>query len=128
MEREGAWDTLTGRRRGMGEVERAILEGLQGEPELNREGRKRFLGELPDRVLASISKEEARQGHVHAEIAEAIRNRRAAAVVAHTDLPAEDTEKYRSLASQHRVPFTRRNDPSYTGDVGLIVVADPGPS
>lgn len=117
-----------GTSRGMDEVERAILAGLHGEPELNREGRKRFLGELPDRVLASISKEQARQGHIHADIAEAIRDRRAAAVVAHTDLPLEDAEKYRSIANQHQVPFTRRNDPSYTGDVGLIVVAEPGPS
>lgn len=107
-----------------GEAEKALLIGWHGPPELKRGERQHFLGELQERVLAAITKAQVSQATVHNAIIDAVRDPRATSMITHMEIPMDETAKYSRLASKYQLDFTRRSDPSFTGEVGLIVVSD----
>lgn len=106
------------------DLEDVVMAGWHGAPELKPHERRQFLGEFAERVLASLTKQEAEGGAVNQAIGEAARDPRARAIVAHADIPFQDRLKYSELAEEAGLTFTIRSDPSHTGDVGLIVVSD----
>ncbi|HLN62434.1 MAG TPA: DUF1694 domain-containing protein [Symbiobacteriaceae bacterium] len=106
------------------ETEKALLAGMHGAPELRKAERDELLGEFPERVLASITKEQVGQERPDPAIVHAMENPQAKTVVVHADVPYHEAHKYKQLADEHHLAFTMRGDPNYEGDVGLIVVTD----
>ena len=106
------------------DLERILIEGAFGRPELRAEERKHFLGELEERVLVHLTRREIEGYDVDAKVAKAIADPRAKGMVIHADVPILASSKYRKLAEAHGLTITMREDPSYEGDVGLVVVSD----
>lgn len=106
------------------DLERILIEGAFGTPELRAEERKHFLGELEERVLAHLTRHKIEGPGVDAKVAKAVADPRAKGVVIHADVPILASAKYRKLAEAHGLAVTMRDDPSYEGDVGLVVVSD----
>lgn len=106
------------------ELAKAILVGMEGTPELKREERSHFLGEFAERVLASLTREQVRETGIDRQVAAAIEDRRATAVIVSADVPFADAHKYEDLAGKRGIPFTMRGDPELKGPVGLVVVAE----
>lgn len=106
------------------ELERILLEGAFGKPELRAEERKHFLGELEERVLASLTRKEIEEPAVDPAVARAVANPQAKSMIIHADVPIQASAKYRKLAEAHGLAVTMREDPSYEGDIGLVVVSD----
>lgn len=106
------------------DLERILIEGAFGTPELRAEERKHFLGELEERVLAHLTRHKIEGPGVDSKVAKAVADPRAKGVVIHADVPILASAKYRKLAEAHGLAVTMRDDPSYEGDVGLVVVSD----
>lgn len=105
------------------DMERAIIAGLYGAPEVRKEERKHFLGELQERVLASATKAQVKGAAVIKQVTAAVKDPRAKALIVHGDIPFEDALKYVRLAQEHHVAFTKRSDPAFKGEIGLVVVS-----
>lgn len=105
-------------------TERALIAGVAGVPEIRAAERKHYLGELEERVLAALTRDEVASSNVSQRVAKAMADPRAKALIIRGDLPFPDTAKYRQLAGQHGLALTIRNDPSLEGEVGLVVVSD----
>lgn len=112
---------MTGEQPGVDDV---LMNGWHGAPEVRPLERRHYLGELAERVLAVVTKAEAEGEDLQEAVAQAARDPRAKAIIAHADIPFEDRLKYSRLADEAGLDFTIRSDPSLTGETGLIVVSD----
>lgn len=106
------------------ETAKALMVGLFGPPELKRGERNQFLGEFAERVLAAISQDDVQEEQVNRTVAKAMKDPRATAVVVDAEIPYTAAAKYHRLATEHKLEFTMRGDPDYTGPVGLVVISD----
>lgn len=105
-------------------LERTLLAGIQGTPELRREEKRQFIGEYAERVLASLTKQQVENQAVDRAVAQAAADPRARLIIIHGDVPSDAAAKYKQMAEAHGLESTVRFDPSFTGDVGLVVVSD----
>lgn len=101
-----------------------MLTGIHGTPQLRPEEKRQFIGEFAERVLASLTKQQVENEAVDRAVAQAAADPRARLIVIHGDVSSDAASKYRQLAEAHGLESTRRFDPSFTGDVGLVVVSD----
>lgn len=106
------------------EAERALIVGLTGTPQTRPEERARFLGELRERVLVALTAPEIANPAVDHRVASAVADPRAKELIVRGDISFGETAKYRTLAEQHGLTVTIRNDPDFRGDVGLVVISD----
>lgn len=106
------------------EIEKAITVGLSGPPDLRRKERSRLLGELQERVLATLRASDLKRRPIDRKVERAIKDPRAAALIIDGDLPYEDLSPYIKLARESGLNYTMRSDPSHAGDVALVVVSD----
>lgn len=104
-------------------VERALITGIHGAPEIKGEERKLFLGELKERVLAALTRDQVGEPSVDGAVERAAADPRAKAIIVHGDLFAESAP-YRQLAAARGLSFTMRSDPAFRGEVGLVVVGE----
>jgi len=124
VEYKGAVRRLAEERTDKSALERILLEGAHGSPEFMEAQRALFLGELEERVLASLTRSQVEEAGVDAKVAAAAADPRAAGMIIHGDVPFEAAQKYRRLAEENGLPVTIRVDPSFHGEVGLVVISD----
>ncbi|HYF75563.1 MAG TPA: YueI family protein [Symbiobacteriaceae bacterium] len=105
-------------------LERTLLTGIHGTPQLRREEKRHFIGEFAERVLVSLTKQQVETEAIDRAVAQAAADPRARLIVIHGDVSSDAAVKYKQLAEAHGLESTRRFDPSFTGDVGLVVVSD----
>ncbi len=105
------------------ELEKVIMAELNG-PGAAEEEKQYFLGEFNERVIASLTKAQVRKPEINQEIVKAAKNPAAKAIVVHADLDFDDFHKYEELAEEHNLRFTIRDDPGFSGEIGLVVVSD----
>lgn len=105
-------------------VERTLLTGIFGTPELRSEEKRHCIGEFEERVLASLTKQQVEQRTVDKAVLRAAADPRARLIVIHGDVSSGAAAKYKKLAEEHSLESTVRFDPSFTGDIGLVVVSD----
>jgi uncharacterized protein YueI len=110
------------------DIERAIMAGIHGAPELRKAERDQLLGEFAERVLVAITKDQVTQDQLDRKVVKAAKNPKATGIVVSAEVPYGQAHKYSELAEEHKLTFTMRDDPAYVGDVGLVVVSDPGES
>ncbi|MDF2922924.1 MAG: hypothetical protein K0R57_1838 [Paenibacillaceae bacterium] len=115
-----AWSGLAGK----SELERTLHAGIQGAPELRGDEKAHYLGEFRERVLVALTRQQAGESVPYQEVEAALKNPRAALMVAHGQLGDKALSKYKKLAQAYGRVVTIRQDASFVGETGLIVAAD----
>lgn len=106
------------------ELEEIIAKGIQGDPELKKDERRKHLGELRERILKALTFEEIAEPGTYPEIREAIKDKRAKKIVISQRANLDEAREYIQLARQNGLQFTMVDNPEYTGNIGLVVVSD----
>lgn len=103
-------------------LERAVLAGIYGPPELKREERRYYLGQFRERVIKVLTFEQITEPGIYPEIQEAMAHPLAKKVLI-SRRAAMAAKAYVHLARKHHLEFTTVDNPDYIGPVGLVVAA-----
>ncbi|MEO3944996.1 YueI family protein [Gorillibacterium sp. CAU 1737] len=114
----GAWAA------GQSAVERTLMAGIHGAPELGHEEKMRYLGEFRERVLKVLTRKQVAEPEVYDEIRSALSDPRADKLIVDATSPDRFNLKYEHLAAELGKQSTRRREPDFVGDIGLVVVSD----
>ncbi|EGW37715.1 YueI family protein [Desulfosporosinus sp. OT] len=93
-------------------------------PELKKEERMLYLGELRERVIRKLSKKQVANPSIFPEIKEALKDKRTIKMLINGDLSYKFTDKYIKLAKEVGKPFTIIHNSELKGDTGLAVISD----
>ncbi|HOC06475.1 MAG: YueI family protein [Bacillota bacterium] len=104
-------------------LERAVLAGIYGPPELKREERRYYLGQFRERVIKVLTLEQIAEPGVYPEIQEAMAHPMARRVLISRRAVLSAAQKYVQLARKYHLEFTIVDSPEYSGPVGLVVAA-----
>ena len=105
------------------ELEKTILTGIYGQPEIKREEKNRFLGEFRERVIKRLSKKQVVEPGIYSEITDALKDKNAKKLVIHGDILYSQARKYEKLAHQMQKDCSIIHEPGFKGDTGLVVVS-----
>lgn len=105
------------------ELEKTILTGIYGQPEIKRAEKNRFLGEFRERVIKRLSKKQVAEPGIYPEITSALEDENAKKMVIHGDIPYSQARKYEKLAHKLQKGCSIIHEPGFKGDTGLLVVS-----
>jgi uncharacterized protein YueI len=106
------------------ELEEIIARGIQGDPELKKDERRKYLGEFRERILKALTFEQIDEPGTYPEIKEAIQDPRAHKLVINQKANLNEAREYIQLARKKGLQFTMVDNPEYAGNIGLVVVSD----
>ncbi len=106
------------------ELEEMIARGIQGDPELKKDERRKYLGEFRERVLKALTFEQIAEPGTYPEIREAMKDERAKKLIISQQADLNEAREYIQLARKRGLKFTVVDNPEYTGNIGLVVVSD----
>lgn len=106
------------------ELERALTYGIYSEPEVKKEERMHYLGQLRERLILALTEDRLKQGEVPKELEQALKDIRTSKVILKGNLPTKIILKYERLAREHGVEASTIYNPQFKGDVGLVVVSN----
>lgn len=106
------------------QLEKTILRGIHGTPELKREEKNKYLGEFRERVIKALTIDQVHEQGTYPEILEAIRHPKANKLVISRKVDLDYARDYIQLARDEGLSFKTVASPSFKGDVGLVVVSD----
>jgi uncharacterized protein YueI len=104
-------------------LERAILSGIYGPPELKREERRYYLGQFRERVIKVLTYEQIAEPGVYPEIRDAMAHPLAKKVIISRRANLSAAKDYVHLARKRQLEFTTVDSPDFKGPVGLVVAA-----
>ncbi|MFW6409421.1 MAG: YueI family protein [Halanaerobiales bacterium] len=106
------------------ELEKKVMEGIHGQPELKKGEKDRFLGQFAERVIRYLSYKQVKEDGIYPEIMEALRHPQAAKLLVSRDVDLEQANEYIKLARDKDLTFRRVDSPELKGEVALVVAAD----
>jgi len=105
-------------------LEEKVIQGVYGKKQLKKEERKRFLGELEERVIRYLTIDQVMEKGTYPEILEAIKYPEAKKLIIDRDIELSAANDYIRLAVENNLLFKRVHSPDFKGDIALIVVSD----
>lgn len=105
-------------------LEKALLAGIYGPPELKKEERQYLLGQFRERVIKVLTFEQIAEPGTYPEIKEAMAHPLARRLIISRRAKLPASNEYLHLARQYHLAFTTVDSPEYKGPVGLVVAAD----
>ena len=106
------------------EIERVLLSGLHGAPQLNAEDKQRYLGLNREQVMAFLFEHQVKEAAIYTEVDNAIKDPRAAIMVLNGRIGSTFTDKYKTLATAAELHVMTVFGPEYSPTTGLIVASD----
>jgi len=104
-------------------LEKALLAGIYGPPELKKEERRYFLGQFRERVIKVLTFEQVAEPGTYPEIREAMAHPLARRLIISRRAKLPATNEYLQLARKHNLAFTLVDSPEFKGQAGLVVAA-----
>ncbi len=105
-------------------LEKKVMEGVYGEPELKKEEKNRFLGEFKERVIRCLNYDQVVEPGTYSEILQAIKHPQAEKLIIDRKVNLDRAHDYIELARQHNVSFKMIDSPDLKGDVALVVAGN----
>lgn len=105
-------------------LDQALHAGLHGSPQLRKKERRRHLGQFRERIIKALTFEQIEEMGTYPEIAEALQDPRAKRIVISRQADLKAASEYIRLARESGILFTTVDSPKYSGELGLVVVAD----
>jgi len=106
------------------ELEQTIIQGWYGEAEIKKDEKRYYLGELKERIIRLLSKEQVKEDIIYPEIVSALQDKRASKMLINGELEYKEIEKYRQLAREKGKQATVVHNPEFKGNVGLLVASE----
>lgn len=106
------------------EIKLALQHALNGPPEFKRDEKQQYLGQLRERILLALTRDQMGEPHVYDEARRAINDQRATLMVINGNVGLHNVIKYEQLADAAEKHHTTIHDPGLKGDLGLVVVSD----
>lgn len=106
------------------ELEKALLAGIHGPPELKRREKQRLLGQFRERVLKVLTFDQVAEPGTYPEINAAIQNPAAKKLIVSSRADISSAAEYIRLARTRGLTFTTVDQPDFHGNVALVVAAD----
>jgi len=106
------------------ELEKKVLEGVYGEPELKKEEKNRYLGQFKERVIDYLTDDEINKEESYNKIEEAVKSPQADKVIINRDVDMNYAQSYIKLARNNDLKFKRIDSPDLKGDIVLVVASD----
>lgn len=106
------------------ELEKTLITGFYGAPQLKPEERKQYLGEFRERIIKLLTKKQVMEQVIYSEILEALKDKRAVKLIINGEIDSCFTDKYEKMAEDLQKPCTILHDPDLKGETGLIVVSN----
>ena len=104
-------------------LEKALLAGIYGPPELKKEERRYFLGQFRERVIKVLTFEQVAEPGTYPEIREAMAHPLARRLIISRRANLSAAKDYVHLARKRQLEFTTVDSPDFKGPVGLVVAA-----
>lgn len=108
----------------MDELTKAVQFGIHGPPELKKGERNRYLGNFRERVLKALTFSQIEEKGIYKEIEDAIKDKRAKALIISRKVQLKAAREYIDLARAHGLDFKTVDSPDFVGEIGLVVVSD----
>lgn len=105
-------------------LEKKVMQGIYGEPELKKDEKIRFLGEFKERVIRYLYYDQVIKQGTYPEILEAIKHPRAEKLVIDRNVDLDKAHDYIQLARRHNLSFKRIDSPELKGDIALVVAGN----
>lgn len=105
------------------ELQKTIVAGLHGPPELKKAEKNRYLGQFRERAIRMLSKRQVSEPAIYPEIVEALKDSQAFKLLINGEIPQVFTTKYQKLAKQMGINYSLVHDPELKGETGLIVAS-----
>ncbi|WP_064612475.1 DUF1694 domain-containing protein [Streptobacillus moniliformis] len=86
--------------------------------------KNKYLGEYKERVIVALTKQELEEKFIYPEVIKALRKKIASKMIVSRDVDLSKLKKYIYLAKQMKISCKMIDGISYTGEVGLVVIAD----
>ncbi len=106
------------------EIERLIFSGLHGAPQPNADEKRRYLGLNREQVMAVLFDHQVKEPAIYIEVANAIKDPRAAIMILNGSIDVIFTAKYKTLAAAAGLHVTTVSGPEYSPATGLVVASD----
>ncbi len=105
-------------------LEKKVMEGIYGSPEIKKEEKRRYLGEFAERVIRYLTYEQVIEPGTYPEILEAIKHPEAKKLIIDRRVDLDLANDYVQLARENDLSFKRIDSPDLKGDIALVVVSD----
>ena len=112
------------KKEGKSKLEKKVMEGIYGEPELKREEKNRFLGQFKERVINFLTYKQVMEKGINNKILTAIKDPEAAKIVIDRDVDIDYARDYIELARENNLKFKRIDSPDFIGDIALVIVSN----
>lgn len=105
-------------------LEKALLAGIHGPPELKRQEKRHLLGQFRERVLKALTFDQVAEPGTYPEINAAIEHPKARKLIVSRRADLAAAAEYIRMARARGLAFTTVHEPDFQGDIGLVVAAD----
>jgi len=112
------------KKEGKSKLEKKVMEGIYGEPELKKEEKNRFLGQFKERVINFLTYKQVMEKGINNKILTAIKDPEAAKIVIDRDVDIDYARDYIELARENNLKFKRIDSPDFIGDIALVIVSN----
>ncbi len=109
---------------GKSKLEKKVLEGIYGEPEIKKEEKNRYLGQFKERVIDYVTINEVKEETGYNKIKKAINNPQADKIIINRDVDINYAQDYIRLARENNLKFKRIDSPDFKGDIVLVVASN----
>lgn len=105
-------------------LKQTVMAGIHGHPEVKYSEKISFLGEFKERIIKKLSINQVKEKAIYPEILQSLQDVRATKMIINGSINGVFTKKYRELVMKMKKNYIIRNDPSFIGDTGILVVSD----
>lgn len=106
------------------DLEKKVLEGIYGPPQIKKREKNHYLGEFEERVIRYLTYKQVLEPGTYPQILEAIKHPQAQKLIIDREVDLEYAQDYINLALEHNLSFKRIDSPEFRGDVALVVTSD----
>lgn len=106
------------------ELEKKVMHGIHGTPELKKDEKNRYLGEFQERVICFLEYDQVVEPGIYPEVLDAIRRPESEKLVIARKVSINRAQDYVDLARENDLTFKRVDSPEHKGDIALIVASD----
>lgn len=104
------------------ELEKTVLAGIHGAPQLKKEERNRYLGFFRERVIQAVTFDQIKTKAGVAAITKALEDKSAYELIIHSNVRTYAMSCI-VTAQKRGIDFTITSDPKFRGEVAVIVVS-----
>lgn len=106
------------------EIKLALEYAIKGPPEFKPDEKVKYLGQLRERVILALTKDQVKEPIIYDEVRKAISDQRSSILILNGDVGVKNVLKYEDIAQAAGKSYTTIHDPDLKGNLGLVVASE----